>query len=213
MLLASILQIVAEALLQFTGFFRSLAYNGAAVAAAMIGATVFAYAAGFDLVEFLALYAAIYAAGAVGLAIAAVYGPIRAAAGEPADGRPLTAFSEPSAAHRDRQQPHQPGKAERAKHRRRPEILDAADVVVLLARDVIGEFLDPGVEEFDGQDDEYRADHRANHAAFGARTNASGIATTRSTGFVAQGGSVLKPSRSPRSEFRVALKSRFKVYP
>jgi O-antigen/teichoic acid export membrane protein len=90
LLLASILQIVAEALLQFTGFFRSLAYNGAAVAAAMIGATVFAYAAGFDLVEFLALYAAIYAAGAVALAIAAVYGPIRAAAGEPADGRPLT---------------------------------------------------------------------------------------------------------------------------
>ena len=38
----------------------------------------------------LALYAAIYAAGAVALAIAAVYGPIRAAAGEPADGRPLT---------------------------------------------------------------------------------------------------------------------------
>ena len=47
----------------------------------MIAATVFAYAAGFDLVEFLALYAAIYAAGAVALTIAAVYGPIRAAAG------------------------------------------------------------------------------------------------------------------------------------
>src|SRR5579863_2758066 len=90
LLLASILQIVSETLLQFTGYFRSLAYNAAAVGAAMIGATVFAYAAGFDLVEFLALYAAIYAAGAVALAIAAVYGPIRAATGEPADGRPLT---------------------------------------------------------------------------------------------------------------------------
>jgi hypothetical protein len=89
LLLASILQIVSETLLQFTGFFRSLAYNGAAVAVAMIGATVFAYAAGFDLVEFLALYAAIYAAGAVALTIAAVYGPIRAAAGEPGDGGPL----------------------------------------------------------------------------------------------------------------------------
>jgi len=65
LLVASILQIVSEALLQFTGFFRSLAYNGAAVAVAMVAATVFAYAAGFDLVEFLALYAAIYAAGAV----------------------------------------------------------------------------------------------------------------------------------------------------
>lgn len=89
LLAASILQIVSEALLQFTGFFRSLAYNGAAGAAAMIAATVFAYAVGFDLVEFLALYAAIYAAAAVALTIAAVYGPIRAAAGEPADGRPL----------------------------------------------------------------------------------------------------------------------------
>jgi hypothetical protein len=89
LLVASILQIVSEALLQFTGFFRSLAYNGAAVAVAMVAATVFAYAAGFDLVEFLALYAAIYAAGAVALTIAAVYGPIRAAASEPGDGRPF----------------------------------------------------------------------------------------------------------------------------
>jgi hypothetical protein len=92
LLVASILQIVSEALLQFTGFFRSLAYNGVAVAVAMIAATVFAYAAGFDLVEFLAVYAAIYAAGAVALTIAAVYGPIRAAAGEPDDGRPLHAI-------------------------------------------------------------------------------------------------------------------------
>ncbi|HUI14605.1 MAG TPA: hypothetical protein VL048_14180 [Xanthobacteraceae bacterium] len=53
LLAAGILQIVAEALLQFTGFFRSLAYNGAAVAAAMTIGTVFAIAAGFDLVGFL----------------------------------------------------------------------------------------------------------------------------------------------------------------
>ena len=90
LLLAGVLQMVSEVLLQFTGFFRSLAYNGAAVAVAMIAATLFAFAAGFDLVEFLALYAAIYAAGAVALTIAAAYGPIRAAVGEPDDGRPLT---------------------------------------------------------------------------------------------------------------------------
>ena len=72
---------MSEALLQFTGFFRSLAYNGAAVALAMAAATLFAFAAGFGLVGFLAIYAAVYAAGAVTLTIAAVYGPIRAAAG------------------------------------------------------------------------------------------------------------------------------------
>ena len=39
LLLVSVLQIVSETLLQFTGFFRSLAYNGAAVAIAMLVAT------------------------------------------------------------------------------------------------------------------------------------------------------------------------------
>jgi O-antigen/teichoic acid export membrane protein len=80
LLLASVLQIASEALLQYTGFFRSLAYNGAAVAVAMIVATLFAATAGFNLVGFLAVYTAVYAAGAVSLAIAAVCGPIRAAA-------------------------------------------------------------------------------------------------------------------------------------
>jgi len=46
----------------------------------MVVATVIAIAARLDLVGFLALYAAVYTAGAVGLAIAAVRGPIRAAA-------------------------------------------------------------------------------------------------------------------------------------
>ena len=47
----------------------------------MLVATLFAFVAGFGLVGFLAIYAAVYAAGAVTLTIAAVYGPIRAAAG------------------------------------------------------------------------------------------------------------------------------------
>ncbi len=90
LLAASVLQIVAEALLQFTGFFRSLAYNGAAVAGAMIAATACAFAAHVDLIGFLAVYATVYAAGAVALTIAAVYGPIRAAAVAPGETRPLS---------------------------------------------------------------------------------------------------------------------------
>jgi hypothetical protein len=80
LLLASVLQIVSEALLQYSGFFRSLAYNGAAVAAAMIVMTALAVVARLDLVGFLAAYSIVYAAGAIFLTVAAVLGPIRAAA-------------------------------------------------------------------------------------------------------------------------------------
>jgi O-antigen/teichoic acid export membrane protein len=79
LLLASVLQIVSEALLRYTGYFRSLAYNGLCVAAAMVVAAAAAFSAGFSLVGFLAAYAAVYAAGAVALSVAAVCGPIRAA--------------------------------------------------------------------------------------------------------------------------------------
>ena len=79
LLIASVVQIVAEVLLQYTGYFRSLAYNGLGVAAAMAVATALAFAAGFSLVGFLAAYAAVYAAGAIALAVAAVRGPIQAA--------------------------------------------------------------------------------------------------------------------------------------
>jgi O-antigen/teichoic acid export membrane protein len=84
LLFTSVLQIVSEVLLQYTGYFRSLAYNGAAVAVAMLLATLFAVVADVDLVGFLAIYAAVYGAGAVALVIAACYGPIRAAAAKPA---------------------------------------------------------------------------------------------------------------------------------
>jgi len=87
LLLTSVLQIVSEALLQYTGFFRSLAYNGAAVAMAMLLVTALAIAARLDLVGFLAAYAAVYAVGAVCLAIAAVRGPVRASAAPRADRR------------------------------------------------------------------------------------------------------------------------------
>jgi O-antigen/teichoic acid export membrane protein len=80
LLIASVLQIVAEALLQYAGYFRSLAYIGLCVAAAMIVATCFSVVAGLSLVGFLAAYAAVYAAGSIATVLAAVYGPIRAAA-------------------------------------------------------------------------------------------------------------------------------------
>ncbi|HEY1745273.1 MAG TPA: hypothetical protein VGG11_00695 [Xanthobacteraceae bacterium] len=79
LLIAAVLQTVAEVLLQYTGYFRSLACNGLCVAAAMIVASSIAFVAGFSLVGFLAAYAAAYAIGAVALAIAAALGPIRAA--------------------------------------------------------------------------------------------------------------------------------------
>lgn len=89
LLVTSILQIVAEALLQYTGFFRSLAYNGVAVVAMMILATAIAFFAHLDLVGFLAAYSAAYAIGAVALTIAAVLGPVYAAS----DRRPGAAVS------------------------------------------------------------------------------------------------------------------------
>jgi O-antigen/teichoic acid export membrane protein len=79
LLLANILQIVAEALLQYSGYFRSLALNGAGVSIMMVVITAISIAAKFDIVGFLAAYAAVYTAGALCLAIAAVRGPIRAA--------------------------------------------------------------------------------------------------------------------------------------
>jgi len=88
LLAASVLQIVSEALLQYSGFFRSLAYNGAAVAAAMVVMTAIAIVAKFDLVGFLAAYSVVYAAGAICLTAAAVLGPIRAAGAVPADRSP-----------------------------------------------------------------------------------------------------------------------------
>jgi O-antigen/teichoic acid export membrane protein len=80
LLLANILQIVSEALLQYSGYFRSLAWNGAGVSIMMVVVTGISVAAKFDIVGFLAAYAAVYSAGALCLAVAAIRGPIRAAA-------------------------------------------------------------------------------------------------------------------------------------
>jgi O-antigen/teichoic acid export membrane protein len=79
LLIAGVLQTVSEVLLQYTGYFRSLAYNGLCIVAAMILATSVSFVAGLSLIGFLAAYAAAYAAGSVAVTLAAAYGPIRAA--------------------------------------------------------------------------------------------------------------------------------------
>jgi len=84
LLLVNVVQIVAEALLQHTGYFRNLARVGALVAIMMVAAAVLTVLAKLDIVGFLAAYTAVFAMGTLGLALAAVYGPIRAAA-QPGD--------------------------------------------------------------------------------------------------------------------------------
>ena len=83
LLLANLIQMVAQSLLLHAGFFREISRIGAGVAVAMVAATALSVAAKFDIVEFLAAYAAVYTAGALFLAIAAMRGPIRAAAHQP----------------------------------------------------------------------------------------------------------------------------------
>lgn len=82
LLLAGLVQIVAEALLQHTGYFRSLAVNGALVVAMMIVATIVTFVAKLGLVGFLAAYAVAYALGAIFMAVAAIVGPIRTASSQ-----------------------------------------------------------------------------------------------------------------------------------
>jgi O-antigen/teichoic acid export membrane protein len=80
LLIAAVIHTVAEILLQHTGFFRSVAIYGACIVAAMVAGTVVSFVAGRGLTDFLAVYAAVYAAGSACLAIAALLGPIRTAA-------------------------------------------------------------------------------------------------------------------------------------
>jgi putative Ca2+/H+ antiporter (TMEM165/GDT1 family) len=79
MLLANLVQMVAQSLLLHAGFFREISRIGAGVAVAMMLATAIAVVAGLSIVEFLGVYAAVYTAGALYLAVAAYRGPILAA--------------------------------------------------------------------------------------------------------------------------------------
>jgi O-antigen/teichoic acid export membrane protein len=79
LLLASLVHMVSQSLLQHTGFFREIARIGLGVAIAMIVATGLAILAKFDIVGFIAAYATVYTCGAIGYVMAVVRGPIREA--------------------------------------------------------------------------------------------------------------------------------------
>ncbi|HUD85754.1 MAG TPA: hypothetical protein VMR17_04840 [Xanthobacteraceae bacterium] len=79
MLIANLVQMVSQSLLLHAGFFREISRIGAGVAVAMIVATGIAVGMKLDVVAFLGVYAAVYTAGALYLAVAAIRGPIRAA--------------------------------------------------------------------------------------------------------------------------------------
>src|SRR6202047_4657388 len=80
MLLANLVQMVAQSLLLHAGFFREISRICAGVAVAMVLATAIAVVANLTIVAFLGVYAAVYTAGALYLAVAAYRGPILAAA-------------------------------------------------------------------------------------------------------------------------------------
>jgi len=79
MLLANLVQMVAQSLLLHAGFFREISRICAGVAVAMVLATAIAVVAKLSIVAFLGVYAAVYTAGALYLAVAAYRGPILAA--------------------------------------------------------------------------------------------------------------------------------------
>jgi hypothetical protein len=76
LLLASLVHMVAQSLLLHTGYFREIARIGIGIAIALIAATVLSILARSGIVGFLAVYAAVYAAGAVCYSVAALRGPI-----------------------------------------------------------------------------------------------------------------------------------------
>jgi len=79
LLLANLVHMVSQSLLQHTGFFREIARIGVIVAAGMVAATALAVLGGLNIVGFIAAYAAVYTTGAISYAVAAARGPIRAA--------------------------------------------------------------------------------------------------------------------------------------
>jgi len=64
-----------------------------------------------------------------------------------------------AAAHGKSGEPHQPCKAEAAEHSRRTEIFDAPNIVMLLPRNMVGQFFDRSVKELDRKQDQQGADH------------------------------------------------------
>jgi len=80
LLLANLVWMVMQSLMQHTGFFREISHISMGVAAAMVMAMTVSILAKFDIVGFLAAYAAVYTGGALYYVAAVIRGPIRAAA-------------------------------------------------------------------------------------------------------------------------------------
>jgi O-antigen/teichoic acid export membrane protein len=81
LLLANLAQTVANSLLLHTGYFRQLALIAAGMALAMTLMTAAALALRFDIVGYLAAYAAVFAASVLFSVVVMMRGPIRAAGG------------------------------------------------------------------------------------------------------------------------------------
>lgn len=76
---ANMVQMVTYSVLVHNGYFKELARIGMAVAAGMTGLGAFAIVAQTGIVQFLQIYAAIYACGAVASVVLMIRGPIRLA--------------------------------------------------------------------------------------------------------------------------------------
>ena len=95
--------------------------------------------------------------------------PDRSRAGTPVAARDA---SDQPTAYGERGEPRQAGEADGAEHRRRAIVLDPADGIVVLGRDMVGQLFDRGVEELDRKQSEQRGDHR--HVPGGGRRNEDG---------------------------------------
>ncbi len=80
LLLANLVWMVMQSLMQHTGFFREISRISASVAGGMVAATLICIVLKFDIVGFLGAYAAVYTGGAIYYVVASIRGPIRAAA-------------------------------------------------------------------------------------------------------------------------------------
>ena len=157
LLLANLVWMVMQSLMQHTGFFREISRISASVAGGMVAATLVCIVLKFDIVGFLGAYAAVYTGGAIYYVIASIRGPIRAAAC-PLQSAVRGRLSQ-SETYRHSREPRQSRKPQRAEYCGGAKVLDHADVAVVLGRDMVGELLDRRIQEFDSKNHQEHADH------------------------------------------------------
>jgi hypothetical protein len=80
LLLGNLAQTVSNSLLLHTGYFRQLAFIAGGMALAMTLMTAAAFAMKFDIVGYLAAYAAVFGASVLFSLAVMIRGPIKAAA-------------------------------------------------------------------------------------------------------------------------------------